>query len=585
MKPEPERDSLSRSRAGAGGRGAPPTPRSAHSKIHRRALSDAPLFRRGSLREDLLSGLTVALVGLPQCLAYAMMSGLPPAYGLATAAVPGVIAAIAGKSAQVVTGPTNTTGLLILAALGPWLGASGLLTPEGLPVLATLTLMAGLIRVVGSYVGAAELLRFLPSSVLVGFTAGAGILIALMQLDEALGIPPVRGSGLFGEARGVWNALSSGHPPAVGAVLTTAATAAALILGKKYAPRWPIALLAVLAAIGVAWAFGLDAAGGLPLVSDRSAIPMGWPEGALPRFDPALLADLAAPALAIVFLGTLELTVTARAGAERPDMKRELQSQGWANVIGAFTSAFPASASLTRSALLKLGGGRTRLAAASAALTVIPILLFGGGFVGLIPQASLAGILFVTAFGMVDRARMTRMWQANRETRVLMVATLVATLTLPLEWAILIGAGLGLSIHLAKTAAPRVVALRCDDGELRPLGDGAAPRTLVLEVSGDLHYAAVGAFAKEVRAKVRPGTERVIIDLTHAHEMRYQALTSLETLARELEERGASLELAGVPEPFAQILEHAGSELPFTRFDPTPGRALRRCLDEASAAS
>jgi len=128
------------------------------------AVPDPPsprLFDRRTLREDLLSGLTVALVGLPQCLAYAMMSGLPPAYGLATAAVPGAIAALAGRSAQVVTGPTNTTGLLILAALGPWLGSTGLLTPEGLPVLATLTLMAGALRVVGSYAGAAQLLRFL----------------------------------------------------------------------------------------------------------------------------------------------------------------------------------------------------------------------------------------------------------------------------------------------------------------------------------------------------------------------------------------------------------------------------------------
>ena len=151
------------------------------------SLSNAPLFDRTSFREDVVSGLTVALVGLPQCLAYAMMSGLPPAYGLVTAAVPGALAAIAGRSAQVITGPTNTTGLVILAALGPWIGASGLLSEEGLPVLATLTVLAGLLRILGSMVGAAELLRFLPLSVLVGFTAGAGILIGVMQLDEALG--------------------------------------------------------------------------------------------------------------------------------------------------------------------------------------------------------------------------------------------------------------------------------------------------------------------------------------------------------------------------------------------------------------
>lgn len=549
--------------------------------LHRRSLSRAPLFDRATLKDDVLSGVTVALVGLPQCLAYAMMSGLPPAYGLATAAVPGVIAALLGRSAQVITGPTNTTSLLILAALGPWIAESGLLSPEGLPVLATLTLLAGLIRVAGAFAGAAVLLRFLPASVLVGFTAGAGILIALMQLDEALGLPTVRGGTFIDEVRGVHRMLAAGHVPAAGAVVTTLATSAALLVGQRWvrARRWPVALLAVLAAMLAAWALDLDAAHGLPLVSDRSPIPQGWPPAALPSFDPALLGELALPAAAIVFLGTLELTVTARAGGERPDMKRELFAQGVANAVGAFTAAFPASASLTRSALLKLGGGVTRLAALSAALALVPILLFGGGFVGYIPQASLAGVLFVTAIGMIDRARIAAMWSTGKEARVLVVVTLIATLTLPLEWAILIGAGLGLALHLARTSSPRVIALVPEeDGALRPLAEGERVEALVLEVSGDLHYAAVAAWAREVRAKTPEGVERLVIDVSHAHEMRFAAMTTLEQLATELGARGVHIELAGVSEHFAQVLAQSGSGVPVTRWDPRPGAALARCL-------
>lgn len=539
----------------------------------------ASLFDRQSLREDLLSGLTVALVGLPQCLAYAMMSGLPPAYGLATAAVPGAIAAIMGRSAQVITGPTNTTGLLILAALGPWLGESGLLSPEGLPVLATLTLMAGLLRVVGSYAGAAELLRFLPASVLVGFTTGAGILIAMMQLDEALGLAPVRGGGLVAELRGLWMAVASGHGPRLPAVLTTVATAAALILGKRYAKRWPVALLAILLAMLGAWALGFDGASGLPLVSDRSVIPAGWPPGALPTFDPGVVLDLLAPAAAIVFLGTLELTVSAHAGGAKPDMSRELRAQGWANLAGAIASAFPASASLTRSALLKLGGGKTRLAALAAALAVVPILMFGGSFVGFIPQASLAGVLFVTAYGMVDRRRLARMWSVGRETRVLLVVTLVATLALPLEWAILLGAGLGLAIHLAKTTRPRLSALVLDEGALGPLRSDEEPELVVVEVSGPLHYAAAASLVEGVNALLPPTVERVIVDVTHAQEMRYSALQAFEALSRELAERGAVLELSGVDEPFAKVMAYASCRIRFTVHDPIPARALRRAIE------
>src|SRR5690606_24265698 len=121
-----------------------------------------------------------------------------------------------------------------------------------------------------------------------------------------------------------------------------------------------------------------------------------------------------------------ELTVTARAGGERPDMKRELLAQGVANVAGAFAGSFPASASLTRSALLKLGGGTTRLAALSAALVLVPVILLGGGFVGFVPLASLAGILFVIALGRIDRARVAAMWSTGRESRVLVTVTLIA---------------------------------------------------------------------------------------------------------------------------------------------------------------
>ena len=158
---------------------------------------------RFRFRADLLAGLVVTLIAIPQCLALALVAGLPPVYGLTTAAVPGLVAALAGRSAQVVTGPTNTTGLLVLGALTPLLGANGLLRPEGLPVLATLTLLAGVLRLVAARFGGATLLRFLPDSVLVGFTAGAGILIGAMQLDEALGLPPVAGSSLLGEALAV----------------------------------------------------------------------------------------------------------------------------------------------------------------------------------------------------------------------------------------------------------------------------------------------------------------------------------------------------------------------------------------------
>ena len=528
-----------------------------------------------SLRADILAGLTVALVGLPQCLAYALMSGLPPAYGLSTAVVAGVVAALLGRSAQIVTGPTNTTGLLVLGALVPFLGANGLLSPEGLPALATLTLMAGLIRIAAAFLGGAQVLRFIPESVLVGFMAGAGILIGAMQLDEALGLS-VRSASLSSQLREIASAAHGVRALAAG---VTVATVAVIALGQRYARRWPVALIAVVAAAAAAEALGLGQTAGLPIVSERAPLPGGWPQGALPSLDPALWRTFLLPASAIVLLGTLELAVSTRAGGARPDMRREICAQGLANAAASLTSGFPASASLTRSALLRLGGAQTRYAAAVGAIATAPILLFAGRQVGWIPQASLAGVLFYTAWRMIDRAAMARMWKAAPATRLLLLLTLGGTLVLPLEWAILLGAGTALVIHVVKTSAPRIRLLAPDGTRLVPIAPDSRPQVVVLEVSGNLHYAAVGPFLEEVERLLPNSARHVVLDLSHAHEIRYAALLAMERLAEELLREGARLLLAGVSSDVRALIERTHSTLEHVPAEDEPGRSVSQALD------
>lgn len=524
------------------------------------------------------SGLTVALVGLPQCLAYAIMSGLPPAYGLATAAVPGLVAAVIGNSNQIVTGPTNTTGLLVLAALGPYLAANGLIGPQGLPVLAALTLLAGLIRVALTFVGGASIVDFLPESVLVGFATGAGVLIAAMQLDEALGMSAVHGGNLVSVIAAFASKLLAGERPAWPAVLVTALTVIAIALGRTWRPRWPIALSVVAAGAIVALATGANEASGLPLVGDRARVDPGWPPGALPTLDPHVWRELFVPAAAIVLIGTLELTVVARAFGARPDMARELRAQGFANIIGAFTSAFPASASLTRSALLKLGGAESRVAAAVAAVAVVPLLFVGAPLVRAIPLASLAGVLMITAASMIRVDQIRRMWPFARPTRILLAVTFVATLALPLEWAILGGAGLGLFIHLAETTHVRFELRHLVRGELVLVREGEKPRALVVEVSGDLHYAAIRRFLNEIESRVPADTRLLVIDLSHAHSMRYAAFLAFEELRHRAREHDAKVVLAGVSPSFVAMLQQARSELIVYAYDPVPSKSAIRAL-------
>ncbi len=537
-------------------------------------MASAPPRTTG-LRSDLLAALTVALVGLPQCLAYAIMSGLPPAYGLATAAVPGLVAALVGKSPHIVTGPTNTTGLLILAALGPFLGDNGLLAEDGLAALATLTLMAGATRILAALAGGASLVDFIPESVLTGFTAGAGLLIALMQLDEALGLSGVRAADAAHEVSAVFARLGEVAWPAA---VTTLATVAIVVLGRRVRETSPGALVAVAAATAVAFLFDLDAAVGLPVVADRAPVPTGWPPGALPSLDPALIRAFIGPAAAIALLGTMELAVSARRGGAQPDMRREIFAQGAANVVGAFTSAFPASASLTRSALLELGGARTRVAAAVAALLVVPMLFFAAPLVAALPMASLAGVLFVTAARMLDRRRIERVWRASPVSRNLMVVTFVATLTLPLEWAVFIGVAFGVGQFLASSRRPRVQLLEPRGDRFVPVEQPEAGPVVVLEVSGDVYFAAAGAFERLVLDRIPACPEYVVVDLSHARALRVAGLLALERVDARIRACGGRLHLAGVSDEVAALIADSGSALSFEGFDSEPLASVRRAL-------
>lgn len=529
-------------------------------------------MKRGDWRSDVLAGATVALVGLPQCLAYATMSGLPPAYGLSTAIVPGLVAAIAGRSRYVITGPTNTTGLLVLGALLPFLGTNGLLLPEGLAWLATLTLLCGLLRILFALGGGAALVRFIPESVLAGFTIGVGILIAVMQLDEALGLPPVAGAGLWQEYGGLSDHLASASPSPL-AMGVTIACIAAVALGRRLSRRLPGALLVVAGAALAAWALGLDASSGLPLISDRTSMAGGWPPGALPDVRPHVLGALLLPAAAIGLLGTLELMVSVRADDSRPPMRREIVAQGLANIAGAFASAFPASASLTRSALLRFAEPYSRAGAALAALLTLPVLFLGTAAIAFIPQAALAGVLFITAANMVWHPALARMWGASGVSRLLLVATAVSTLVMPLHWAVFVGAGLGLVIHLARTSTPRVRALTFRDERLVPADPGVATDVVVLEVSGTVHYAAADPLIDELNGQLPPAARLVILDLSHAHELRFTGLRALEWWAAGLARRGIAVRLSGVTPAVRDLLQGAGSHLPFTMSDPEPGRS------------
>lgn len=508
-------------------------------------------FSVGRLSQDVSAGLLVALVGLPQCLAYAMLAGLPPMYGLSTAIVAGALAALLGKSAHINVGPTNTTGLIVLASLAPFASSPGTL----LPAMAVLTILAGTWRLVIVWGRAERIFNFIPEAVMLGFATGAAILIAWMQVDDLLGLP----------AQGVRTALAQGEAlmslawsevDAVGISLGIFSLVAVLV-GKHFLPRWPMALLVLLVASAIAIALPPTWQENIVFLGATANIQNGWPLGTWPSLNLDLWWQLLTPALAIAMIGSLELIVTLRANREMHLLSTELRAQGWANVLAAFASSFPASASLTRSALLKLGSAQTRFAPFLTSILLLPVLFFGAQWVQQIPLAVIAGLLVATAWSMLDQPSISSLWRGNRQTRSLFLITLLATLTVPFHYAILLGVGLSIALFLHQTSQAELRWFICREGQLLPwhptsmlavteeTNSNDASPCLYVQVSGSLYFAAAKALPQQISSSLTVQCTRLYIDVHHAHQLRYSALLALKEVVDYGAEHGIDVLING----------------------------------------
>jgi SulP family sulfate permease len=507
---------------------------------------------------DLNAGLLVALIGIPQCLAYAMLSGLPPMYGLVTAAVSGMIAALAGRSAHVTVGPTNTTGLIILTSLTPWAAEPELL----LTAMVTLTVLAGLSRLLIVLLRAERLFDFVPEAVMLGFATGAAVIIALMQVDEFVGVPFTVVRSVVDEViqlAGV--SLVDIEPAALGLAATALLS---VLIGRRFLPRWPVPLAVLLASLALVWFSSFDFVERWVTLEQSTTITDGWPPmtQALPSWS--MIQILIVPGFAVAFIGSLELIVTLRNHQEQRWLRAEIGSQGVANLAGSLVGAFPASTSLTRSVLLDIGGAQTRWAPFIAALVLLPIIFFGADLVRAIPQAVIAGLLVATAISMLKPKQIASVLRANRQTRVLFLVTVGGTLILDFHQAILLGAVMGLIIFLMQTSVPQ---LRCygvnAEGWLESTETSESSHQII-QISGSLFFAAARQLPERLEPLIHKDTHRLTLDLSHAHQIRIAAIQALLSFSEYCDYRNIELELCGYSQELRGIAHTMGVRLPWS---------------------
>lgn len=385
-----------------------------------------------NLRADLLAGLTGAVVVLPQGVAFATLAGMPPAYGLYAAMVPCVVAALFGSSRLMVTGPANAISLTTMALVAP-LAAVG--SSQYVGLVLTLTFLVGALQLALGLARVGKWVDLVPHSVIVGFTAGAAVLIVNSQIGTLLGLDLPRGLSLAATLPAVFrNEQSIQALPVIAAVATIAINALALRRCRLVPP----VLLAVVGGTAATWMVAA-VTGQQP--STVQALPGALPPLSMP--DLRWLPSLVFPALVMTLLAVTEAMAIAKAVARRAnepfDGNQELLGQGLANVAGSFFSAYPASGSFNRSGLNVAAGARTPLAAMSAAVLLVVILSFVAPWARWLPLPVISGLLIVVAWGLVNVREIRELWHEEPPERLALVVTFVGTVTLSLEWAIVLG--------------------------------------------------------------------------------------------------------------------------------------------------
>lgn len=510
---------------------------------------------------DLAAGVTVAALAIPQGLAYALVAGVPPEMGLYAAALPAIVAALFGSSPHLVTGPTNPVALLV----GVSIVAPALAAGEAVPVAAVLATgaLAGAMLVGFGLAGLGRAARFLSDSVIAGFATGAGILIALRQIP-ALGVSDVLSPGthplapqVFGllaeAARGLATADSRSLALALGVPLT-------VLVFRRLDARVPGALLALAGAS--LWAH-FQGEG----LSTLGSLPAGLPALHLPGL--VHLRSIAAPALAVALLSTLQSVAAARtlreSSTSRFDPERELVAQGAGNLMAACAGALPTSGSFTRSALARSAGGRSRLAPMASGLTIAILLPWIAPLLQQVPIAALAGLVVLSGLDLVD-LRALRRAASTRGDALVLVATLIAMMWIGLLEALYTGIFLSLALLVIRSGRLQMVELVRAPGERFseiPIDaeTGRSPAVL-LHLEGDLNFAVAPALADrlhEIAARGSRGPSVVVLRLKRARHLDSTVLEVLREVALEVQAHGGTLVICGLTDPMARLL--APSEL------------------------
>ena len=480
------------------------------------------------LKADILAGITVAMVLIPQAMAYAQLAGLPPHYGLYASFMVPIVAAIFGSSKQLQNGPVAVISLMTAAALAPL----GLNTEQTIMYAALLALIAGGIQLILGFLRLGIMVDFLSHSVVLGFTNAAALVIASMQLGKIFGINVDTGHYLHDT---LWNlAVAIPDKTHLATLLMGALAIILLILFKRFTPKLPGILLTVLITTVVSWLTGYAVKGGA-IVGE---VPAGLPSFAWPEYDPTHIKELMLPAGMIAFLSFVEAFSVAKAVAsktrQRLSADQEMVGKGLANVVAGLMQGYPVSGSFSRTAIAFDAGAKTGFAAVVSGLIVGITLLFLTPLMYHLPIATLAAVIIIAVASLIQIAPLVHSWKVNRHDSFVAFVVFNTTIYFAphLEKGVYIGIAISLAFYIYRTMRPHFAEVSMhEDGtfrDARVFGMETSDTLALFRYDGDLYFVNAGYLEKRLVNAVadKPELKVAILDI--------EAVDQIDTTGEEM---------------------------------------------------
>lgn len=519
-------------------------------------------YDKGDLKDDLIAGLTVSVMLVPQGMAYALLAGLPPIYGLYAGIIPTLLYALFGTSRQLSVGPVALVSILVLSGISEFAepGSSEFIR------LAIITgLLAGVIQVLLGILRLGFLVNFLSVPVLSGFTSAAAIIIMFSQLKNLLGIKITNSNQIHEIILNIYPQITNIHLP----TFLIGIAAIGLMIGlKKINKRLPYPLIAVIFSILTVWLFGLDQSG----IAIIGTIPQGLPAFETLVFDFQTIQDLLPLALTICLISFIEsLAIAKNIEAKRKTYRIlpnvELFALGISKIVGAFFQSYPTTGSFGRSALNEEAGAKTGISSIITALFIVFILLFLTPLFYYLPKAVLAAIILVVVLRLIDFQEMKYLWNHDRKDFLTFITTFVITLTVGIQLGILMGVVISIAQIIYQNAKPHMAILgRIPNTRhyrnISRFPDAIQPTdTLIVRFDAQIYFGNTNFFRSKIEDLVlqhSPSLKNLILDASSITDLDTSGVKMLNELLTYLKKKGIKLCVADAIGPVRDILYKTG---------------------------